>query len=228
MESILRACAITTLLLAHAVFAWRFLPHMLTANSPDGTKVSALSLMASSPRFDETNMEVMPSNVNQRSRDTIIHLGQASLFALSIGAWKPFGAQADDVKPKKVKKPKVLETELGIKYVELKKGSGPFPSTGDFIVLDYIGFLNNGTVFDSTETKGRKPLSFRYGKNQIIPGIESVLSYMQPGAEVTCTIPSAYAYGSRGICVPVEGCIVPPDETLKYVLKLKNVGAGYN
>lgn len=228
MESILRVCAIATLLFAHASIAWRFLPNMLTPTCPDGVKVSSFSLSSSSPRFDETNMEAMPSNVNQRSRDTIIQLGQASLLALSLGAWKPFSVLADDVKPKKAKKPKVLETELGIKYVELKKGSGPFPSTGDFIVLDYIGFLNNGTVFDSTETKGRKPLSFRYGKNQIIPGIESVLSYMQPGAEVTCTIPSAYAYGSRGICVPDEGCIVPPDETLKYVLKLKNVGAGYN
>jgi hypothetical protein len=225
MESILCICAIATLLLAHAAIAWRFLP---ISTSPDGGKVSAFSLSASSPRFEETNIEAMPSSVNQRSRDTITQLGQASLLALSLGAWRPFGALADDVKPKKAKKPKVLETELGIKYVELKKGSGPFPSTGDFIVLDYIGFLNNGTVFDSTETKGRKPLSFRYGKNQIIPGIESVLSYMQPGAEVTCTIPSVYAYGSRGICVPDEGCIVPPDETLKYVLKLKNVGAGYN
>jgi len=173
-------------------------------------------------------MADVPRNVNQKSRDTVRQLGQASIFLLSLSVWKPFDVLADDVKPKKVKKPKVLETELGIKYVELKKGSGSYPSTGDFIVLDYIGFLNNGTVFDSTETKGRKPLSFRYGKNQIIPGIESVLSYMQPGGEVTCTIPSVYAYGSRGICVQNEGCIVPPDETLKYVLKLKNVGAGYN
>lgn len=110
----------------------------------------------------------------------------------------------------------------------VEKGSGAYPSTGDFIVLDYIGFLANGTVFDSTEVKGRKPLSFRYGEKQMIPGIESVLSYMQPGGVATCTIPPKYAYGEKGVCVEGQGCIVPPNETLKYVLKLKNVGAGYN
>ena len=45
---------------------------------------------------------------------------------------------AADEKVKKVKKPKVLETpDLGIKYIELQKGSGPYPSTGDFIVINY-------------------------------------------------------------------------------------------
>lgn len=52
---------------------------------------------------------------------------------------------------------------------------------------------------------------------------------MQAGGEVTCTIPSKLAYGEKGICLPNnQGCIVPPNETLKYVLKLRNVGAGYN
>jgi FKBP-type peptidyl-prolyl cis-trans isomerase len=127
------------------------------------------------------------------------------------------------------KKPKVLETDLGIQYIILNKGSGPYPNPGDFIVIDYIGFLKNGTVFDSTEVKGRKPLSFRFGKKQIIPGIESVLEYLQPGGEATCVIPPQFAYGSKGVCLE-EGkeCIVPPNETLKYVLKLKSVGAGYN
>ena len=47
-------------------------------------------------------------------------------------------ALAADEKVKKVKKPKVLETpDLGIKYIELQKGSGPYPSTGDFIVINY-------------------------------------------------------------------------------------------
>eukprot|EP01031_Cornospumella_fuschlensis_P029493 gene29493-35598_t len=129
---------------------------------------------------------------------------------------------------KKKKKPKVLETDLGIKYIEVKKGSGPFPQPGDFVVINYTGFLNNGTVFDSTEVKGRKPLSFRLGKKQVIQGLESVLEYMQPGGEVTCSIPAKYAYGSKGVCIDGQGCLVPPNEDLKYVLKLVSAGAGYN
>jgi FKBP-type peptidyl-prolyl cis-trans isomerase len=41
---------------------------------------------------------------------------------------------------------------------------------------------------------------------QVIPGIESVLEYMQPGGEVTCTIPAKYAYGEKGICIEVLFC----------------------
>ena len=117
---------------------------------------------------------------------------------------------------------------MGIKYIELKKGTGNYPNNGDFIAIDYNAFLNNGTMFDTTIGKGKKALSFRYGKKQIIPGIESVLGYMQAGGEVTCTIPAEFAYGSKGVCIVNEGCIVPPNEPLKYFLRLKSVGAGYN
>lgn len=113
----------------------------------------------------------------------------------------------------------------------LKQGQGAFPAPGDFVVISYTytAFLNNGTVFDTTDAKGRKPITFRIGKKQMIPGVESVVEYMQPGTEVTCTIPSKYAYGEKGVCLPDNsGCLVPPNEDLKYAIKLISVGAGYN
>lgn len=49
------------------------------------------------------------------------------------------GAVSDQVKVKKNAKsvPKVLVTELGIKYIELKKGSGAFPTPNDFVIINY-------------------------------------------------------------------------------------------
>jgi FKBP-type peptidyl-prolyl cis-trans isomerase len=118
---------------------------------------------------------------------------------------------------------------LGIKYINIEEGRGSaYPVPGDFVVINYTGFLANGTVFDSTETKSRKPLSFRMGKNQVVPGLEDVVSYMKPGGIATCTIPSELAFGAKGICIENEGCLVPPNETLKYVVKLLRVGSGYN
>jgi FKBP-type peptidyl-prolyl cis-trans isomerase len=118
---------------------------------------------------------------------------------------------------------------LGIKYINIKDGSGSvYPAPGDFVVINYTGFLANGTVFDSTEAKGRKPLSFRLGKDQVIPGLENVITYMKPGGIATCTIPSNLAFGQKGICIENEGCLVPPNETVKYVVKLYQVGSGYN
>ena len=46
----------------------------------------------------------------------------------------------------------------------MKKGSGAYPSEGDYVAIDYNAFLNNGTLFDTTIGKGKKALSFRYGK----------------------------------------------------------------
>ena len=138
---------------------------------------------------------------------------------------------ADEGETIKKKKPKVMETDLGIKYIDVKKGTGSSPYDGDFVVISYSAFLQNGTMFDTTEGKGKKALSFRYGRKQIIPGIESVLETMQVGGERTCTIPPQYAYGSKGVCLDKtngEQCLVPPDATLNYVIKLKQVGAGYN
>lgn len=112
--------------------------------------------------------------------------------------------------------------------MELKQGNGPYPNDGDFVTIVYTAYLNNGTVFDDINVKGRKPLSFRIGQKQIIKGVEDVLFLMQPGAERTCTIPAALAYGSKGVKLPSGDILVPPDETLRYYIKLKSVGAGYN
>jgi FKBP-type peptidyl-prolyl cis-trans isomerase len=46
-------------------------------------------------------------------------------------------ANAADTPVKKSKKPKVLETDLGIKYIELIKGTGAYPNPGDFVVISY-------------------------------------------------------------------------------------------
>ena len=132
---------------------------------------------------------------------------------------------ADEAIKPKVKKPKVLETDGGVKYIELKKGEGSYPSEGDYVSINYIGILSNGTYFDTKYEPGKKPLTFRYGsytsyiyifkrisnwrygKKQVVPGLEEVIMSMQPGGERTCTIPSELGYGKKGVCLPVS-CII--------------------
>lgn len=174
--------------------------------------------------FVDSFHQQVPKNTLQQTKENLKQiLGSivvgSSAFGLGLGA-----AVAEEAK--KPKRPKVLETDNGVKYIEVKKGDGNYPSNGDFVVINYTGFLQNGTVFDSIYEPGKKPLSFRIGKNQIIPGIEEVLKEMRAGGEVTCTIPSKLAYKERGVCVE-GGCIVPPNANLNYVIKLKNVAAGY-
>ena len=131
----------------------------------------------------------------------------------------------EEPRTKKKNKLKVGETELGIKYIDLKVGDGPNPYDGDLIAINYIGFKMDGTEFDSQYSK--KNLAFKYGAKQVIPGFEDVLATMRPGGQRSCTIPSKLAYGSKGVCIK-DGCIVDPNEDLKFVITLRTVGAGYN
>lgn len=168
-----------------------------------------------------------PISIQSSSMKQVATITKSVLIASST--FLPLLSIADDgvTTNKKSKKVKVLETDLGIKYIELKKGTGAYPNVGDYVVISYIGFLSNGTIFDSTDAPGRKPITFRFGKKQQIDGLESVIANMQPGGECTCTIPPEYAFGKDGICLPDQGCLVPPNETVKYFIKLKSVGVSY-
>ena len=93
---------------------------------------------------------------------------------------------------KKKKKLKVGETDLGIKYIDLRVGDGPNPYEGDLVAINYIGFKIDGTEFDSQYAK--KNLAFKFGAKQIIPGLEDVLATMRPGGQRSCTIPVSYTH----------------------------------
>ena len=163
------------------------------------------------------------NEINGLFRSTASLLLGFTAYASSVNA---YGELPVEKKTKKDVKPKVKETENGIKYIDVKVGSGPFPGKGDIVVINYVALLSNGTIFDELHEK--KPLAFRYGAKEMIPGVEEVLYTMQPGGERTCTIPPKYAYGSKGVCIQGNGCLVPPDETIKYVIKLKSVAPSYN
>ena len=64
---------------------------------------------------------------------------------------------------------------------------------GDTVQFHYVGTLNDGSVFDSSE--GRDPLSITVGAGQIIPGLDSAIEGMEVGEQKTVTIVSDEAYG---------------------------------
>jgi peptidylprolyl isomerase len=53
--------------------------------------------------------------------------------------------------------------------------------------------LEDGTIFDSS--RGRDPLEFTVGENEVIPGFEAAVVGMNPGDSKTIVIPADEAYG---------------------------------
>lgn len=66
---------------------------------------------------------------------------------------------------------------------------------GDRISIHYTGKLEDGTVFDSSESRG--PLEFTVGAGEVIPGLEDGIIGMKPGESKTIRIPMEMAYGPR-------------------------------
>lgn len=68
-----------------------------------------------------------------------------------------------------------------------------FVQEGDAIKVHYIGTLEDGTVFDSSE--GREPLEFTVGSGQVIHGFDSAVMGMQVSEQKDILIPFQEAYG---------------------------------
>lgn len=69
------------------------------------------------------------------------------------------------------------------------------PSQGQTVRVHYRGTLADGTEFDSS--RGREPLEFQLGSQQVIPGFEAAVITLEPGETLTVTIPAEDAYGER-------------------------------
>jgi peptidylprolyl isomerase len=67
---------------------------------------------------------------------------------------------------------------------------------GSKIKLHYTGTLDDGTVFDTSKTKG-EPLEFVIGQKQVIPGFEAGLMGLKVGDTKTIKVSSEDAYGAR-------------------------------
>jgi FKBP-type peptidyl-prolyl cis-trans isomerase SlpA len=64
------------------------------------------------------------------------------------------------------------------------------------VSVNYTGRLEDGTVFDSSLTEGREPLSATLGQGSLIPGFEKGLMGMKEGDKKTVEIPFSEAYGT--------------------------------
>lgn len=107
-------------------------------------------------------------------------------------------------------------TESGLKYVDVVVGEGDSPKEGDIILADYSGWLDDGTLFDSSYQR-KAPYSFPLGQSSVIPAWNEAIATMKPGGTRIIVAPPAIAYGETG-----RGRI-PPNATLTFQIDLKDV-----
>jgi FKBP-type peptidyl-prolyl cis-trans isomerase FkpA len=87
-------------------------------------------------------------------------------------------------------RPEVSAT--GLQFRTIKAGTGEAIGPADAALLDYVGTLDNGTVFDNSDSHGG-PQPFTM--SQVFPGFAEAMARMQEGGEYRFTMPQRLAFG---------------------------------
>ena len=101
----------------------------------------------------------------------------------------------------------------GLQIENLVIGEGAEAQAGKIVAVDYTGWLEDGTQFDSSI--GREPYTFTLGEGRVIEGWDQGIVGMKVGGKRKLIIPPDMAYGEAG-----SDSVVPPNATLIFEVEL--------
>lgn len=129
-------------------------------------------------------------------------------------------------------KAKSQETATGLKFKITQKGTGKKPAAGTTVYIHYAGYLEDGSLFDSSyesvnrefgkfdenraKQGGYQPFPFEYGKKDgLIAGFLEGINMMNFGDKATVFIPSNLGYDERG-----AGNVIPPNANIIFEIEM--------
>ena len=148
---------------------------------------------------------------------------------------KTKAAAAKFLEEVKVQEPQAKALPSGVKIFKLVDGKGKQPNHTHQVMVNYAGYLKNGTLFDSNvkeieETYGKYnslreqqggyqafPVPYNTSA-QLIPGFRDALLTMKVGDKIRVFIPAALGYGERG-----AGDVIPPNSDLIFDIEITDI-----
>src|SRR5882724_10834851 len=112
---------------------------------------------------------------------------------------------------------KPTTTASGLKYWDLKKGTGAVAKPGSVVKVHYTGWLTDGKKFDSSVDRN-EPFEFKLGAGMVIRGWDEGVAGMKVGGKRQLQIPPDLGYGAHG-----AGAAIPPNATLVFDVELLGV-----
>lgn len=151
-------------------------------------------------QVSDTDISNAIDDVNQRLRKQ--QNEAAATHAVEGERFLEANAQRDEV----------TVTNSGLQYEVIESGAGETPSASSKVRVHYHGTLVNGTVFDSSVSRG-EPIEFDVGG--VIPGWTEALQLMKAGDKWKLYIPHQLAYGANG-----AGGAIGPYQALIFEVEL--------
>jgi len=152
-------------------------------------------------------------------------------------AKKIYDEKIAPVKAKKVAYLSDLRTSstvsaTGLAFKSLVPGNGVKPADGTTVYIHYAGYLEDGSLFDSSVAEvakeyerydenrasqnGYQPFPFEYGKKEgLIPGFLEGIGNMTMNERAIFFIPAKLGYGERG-----AGGVIPPNANIIFEVQL--------
>ncbi|MCE5198819.1 MAG: FKBP-type peptidyl-prolyl cis-trans isomerase [Armatimonadota bacterium] len=153
----------------------------------------------------------------------IVIVGCARTKTTTAAKSKPVSAAND--KPAPATRPEVTtksdkgftKTASGLQYKDEKVGKGPAVKKGDTVTVHYKGWLDDGTVFDTSKKPGAGPFTFEVGAGTVIKGWDEGLQGMKAGGTRELIIPASLGYGDQDMGT------IPPNSTLHFKVELLSI-----
>lgn len=101
-------------------------------------------------------------------------------------------------------------------------GTGAEAVPGKMVAVHYTGTFQDGTVFDSSVSRG-VPFEFPLGQGMVIAGWEEGVKGMKVGGKRRLTIPPQMGYGPQDIKDPSGKVVIPANSTLFFDVELVGV-----
>ncbi len=155
--------------------------------------------------FQGNSMKYSPEQANE--------IIQAYVQELAASKYEVDKKAGEDFLAENAKKEGVSTTESGLQYEVIAAGEGPKPSATDTVKVHYHGTLIDGTVFDSSISRG---IPATFGVHQVIKGWTEALQLMPVGSKYRLYIPQDLAYGAH----PHPGGAIKPFMALIFDVEL--------
>lgn len=107
-----------------------------------------------------------------------------------------------------------VTTESGLRYIEIRAGTGATAAVGHAVRANYSGYLVNGTRFD-TSCDTERPIRYTL-PGQVVQGFWEGTVGMREGGVRRLIIPPNLGYGAN----PPAGGTIPANATLIFDLQL--------
>lgn len=164
----------------------------------------------------EAISDVFQGKTMKYSPDQANEIIQKYIQEITTSKFEVYKNEGESFLAENAKKEGVTTTDSGLQYEVIEEGTGAKPKSTDTVNVHYHGTLIDGTVFDSSITRG---IPATFGVHQVIKGWTEALQLMPVGSKYRLYIPQDLAYGAH----PHPGGAIKPFMALVFDVELLGI-----